>query len=311
MNVVELIDSINPMTWVRAARFIRREDPDAVIFKYWLPFFAPSLGLMARLVKSRGTRILGIVHNALPHEQRPGDRGLSRFFLNACEGFVVMSEQVERDIEGLGLKNDIVRTGHPVYDHFSAPIGRNEARHRLGFANEARILLFFGFIRPYKGLHVLLESMAAVRERLPGVQLIVAGECYEKMARYQEIIQRHRLAEHIQLHTDYIPNEDVNVYFEAADLVVQPYLSATQSGVAQIAFHFERPLVVTDVGGLAETVPDGVAGLVVPPDDPDAIADAIVRFFEENLSEKLTRGVRAEKRKYSWERLAEAVESLM
>jgi D-inositol-3-phosphate glycosyltransferase len=306
-----LLDTVNPLTWRATARHLARQRPDAVVFKYWMPFFAPAFGTVARHLRRRGIRIYAVVDNAIPHERRPGDLALSRSFLRSVDGCIVMSESVERDLERLGVAAPVRRIAHPIYDLFGAGMPRAEARALLGLPAGAPVLLFFGFIRRYKGLHALLDAMPRIVRALPDVRLVVAGEFYEDAAPYRAKIDAHGLQEHVRLCSDYIPNEEVPRYFSAADVVVQPYVSATQSGVAQIAYQFDRPLVVTDVGGLAEVVPHERAGLVVPPEDPEALAVAVIRFFEEGLAERLTAGVREEKTKYSWDRLYEALEDLM
>ncbi|HET6567314.1 MAG TPA: glycosyltransferase [Rhodothermales bacterium] len=303
-----MLDTLNPLSWRRTARRIAREQPDLLVFMYWMPFFAPSLGTVARYVGKRGTSPVAVVHNAIPHERRTGDLQLSRYVLNACEGLIVMSESVEQDVHTLGVDRPVRRIAHPIYDLFGSAPSRESARADLSLAPDAPVLLFFGFIRKYKGLQVLLEAMPEVVRELPEAKLLVAGEFYDDPEPYRNLIRKHGLERNVLLHADYIPNDRVPVYFAAADVVVQPYVSATQSGVAQIAFNFDKPLVVTDVGGLAEIVPDGKAGLVVPPEDPAALARAIIRFFREHLEDRLTAGVREEKKKYSWDRLYEAVE---
>ena len=308
---VRLIDTLNPVSWLRAARHIARLAPDAVVFAYWMPFFAPAFGTLARRLRRRGIPSIAVVHNALPHEPRPGDVALSKYFLRACAGFVTLSDAVTRDLAALGVRGPVRQVAHPVYDVFGAPVPKASARAKLGLPADAPVLLFFGFVRKYKGLHVLIEAMPRIVAALPGVRLVVAGEFYEDEAPYRERIERLGLTEHVVIHDRYIPNDAVATYFSAADLVVQPYVSATQSGVAQIAFHFERPVVVTDVGGLAEVVPDGRAGFVVPPEDPEALARAVVRFFREGLAERLAAGVREAKRRYGWEPLYEALETLV
>lgn len=306
-----ILDTIGPISWYKTARRILREEPDVVIFKYWMPFFAPSLGTIVRHVRRRGVKAVAVVDNAVPHERRPGDRQLSRYLLSACDGLIVMSESVEQDVRSLGVQTPTVRIAHPIYDIFGSAPPADEARSRLGLPQNTPVLLFFGFIRRYKGLQVLLQAMPQVIDALPDVRLLVAGEFYEDAAPYRELIAQHGLEQHILLHADYIPSDQVPVFFSAADVVVQPYVSATQSGVAQIAYNFDKPLIVTDVGGLAEIVPHERAGLVVPPEDPAALAQSIVRFFREHMSEQLIAGVRQEKTKYSWDRLYEAVESFL
>ena len=306
-----LLDTINPITWFKTASAVAQLEPDVLIFQYWMPFFAPPFGIVARKARKVGATVLTVVHNAIPHERRPGDRALSRFFLRTAHGCIVMSEAVASDLKTLGVTAPVRQVVHPVYAIFGEAVARDEARRHLGLSPSAPVLLFFGFIRRYKGLHVLLESMPRVVEAVPAVRLLVAGEFYDDAAPYRALIEQHGLAEHVHLYADYIPNAEVPRYFGAADVVVQPYVTATQSGVAQIAFHFDTPAIITDVGGLAEVVPHEQAGLVVPPEDPAALADAIIRFFNEQMAAQLTEGVRQEKPKYSWDRLYEAVEGLI
>ncbi len=308
---VRLLDTVNPATWWKTARHVARQHPDAVVFMFWMPFFGPAFGAVARYVRRRGGKVIAVVHNALPHERRPGDRTLARYFLRAADGCIVMSDAVAEDLKTLGVTAPVRRVNHPVYDRFGEPPPRSEARARLGLPDEAPVLLFFGFIRRYKGLHVLLDALPRITERLPEAHLLVAGEFYDDEADTRARIARHGLERRVHLYADYIDDERVPAFFAAADVVVQPYVSATQSGVAQIAFHFDKPLIVTAVGGLPEVVPHGRAGLVVPPEDPEALAAAVVRFFEERLAEGLIAGVRIEKQKYSWDRLFEAVEGLL
>ena len=307
---VRLLDTLNPWTWYRTARYLARQSPDVVVFKYWMSFFAPAFGLIARYLRRKGVRVVSVVDNALPHERRPGDKLLGRFFLQSCDGLIVMSDEVEEDIHRLGVERPIRRMNHPIYNTFGDSLPRAEARAELDLPEEAPTLLFFGFIRRYKGLHLLLTALPQIAEHLPEVRLVVAGEFYDEKAFYQNIIENHQLDPYLRLHDGYVSDDEVATYFSAADVVVQPYVSATQSGVAKIAYHFERPLIMTDVGGLAEMMPHGEAGLVVPPEDPDALAEAVCRFFEDDLQAKLTEGVRREKEKYSWDPLYDAIERL-
>ena len=309
-EALRLIDTLNPLSWRDTARRIAAISPDLVVIAYWMPFFALAFSAIARALRRRGIRTVAILHNMLPHERHPGDRWLSRLFLGSCDGFVVMSSSVERDVHALRSSALVERIEHPTYDLFGAPLPRDEARRRLDLPPDVPVLLFFGFIRKYKGLDVLLASMPAVVERLPDVRLVVAGESYDAMDEALDVVRRHGLEPHVRFDMTYIPADTVPAYFGAADVVVQPYRSATQSGVAQIAFHFEKPLIVTDVGGLAEVVPHERAGFVVPPADAPALAAAIVRFFEEDWQDRLTAGVRAQKTKYSWDRLYDALARL-
>ena len=306
--VPRLLDTLNPLSWKRTADAILEEGADVVLFKYWMPYFAPAFGAMARRLRKRGVIVIAVVDNAIPHERRPAHRALGRYVLGACDGLIVMSDQVRRDIDSLGLDVSVRQIGHPVYDVFGDAIPKAEARASIGQEPGAPLLLFFGFIRRYKGLHVLLEAMPRVLEHIPNARLVVAGEFYadEEALRKQATPFAHA----IHFAADYIPDEYVASYFCAADVIVQPYVSATQSGVSQIAFHFGRPVITTDVGGLAEIVLDGETGLVVPPGNPHALADAIVRYFGEGLEDALVEGVQREREKYSWDRLYEAIEEL-
>ena len=312
-NAPRVLDSINPVSWFRTGFHIRDIAPDAVVFQYWMPFFAPAYGVVARgLHRHYGIPSLALVHNALPHERHVGDAWLSRYFLNVCAGHVVMSDAVAADVRSLcDAPVRLEQIEHPVYERFGDPLPKREARERLGVPAESPILLFFGFVREYKGLHVLLNALPQIREQLPDVRLVIAGEAYDDRERYRSIIRDHGLEDTVQWHDGYVPSADVPAYFSAADLVVQPYVTATQSGVAQIAFHFETPMVVTDVGGLAEVVPDGDAGYVVPPESPEDLAAAVTRFFVDEQHDEFAAGARRQKEKHAPARLGEAVERLL
>ncbi len=301
----QLVDSLDPRSWVRTARFVADRGTEVAVFMHWMPFFGPAFGVIARRLRKRGVTVLAIVHNAIPHERRPGDLVLSRFALGVCDGLIAMSDQVREDLDRLGIAAPVRQEAHPAYDVFGDPVPRGDARAALGLPADAPVFLFFGFIRRYKGLHVLLDAWADVRRRLPDAQLVVAGEFYA-----DEDVLRAQAArlEGVRLDAEYVPDARVGLYVSAADAVVQPYVTATQSGVAQIAFHFGRPVVTTDVGGLAESVPDGEAGIVVPPEDPAALADALVRVVGADLWPTLAAG--AARQRTSWAELAAAVESL-
>ena len=305
------IDSINPLTWFGTASKIARKQPEAAIFKYWTPFLAPAFGSIARSLGRRDIKRLVVVDNALPHERRWGDQVLGKYFFRAMDGCVVMSSTVDEDLDRLDVKGPRVSAPHPVYDVFGEAADRQTARDEFGLSPDAPVLLFFGFVRRYKGLHILLESMPRILQSLPTARLLVAGEFYEDEAAYRRMIDSMQLSDRVIVHARYIPMETVPKYFAAADVVVQPYISATQSGVAQVAYQFDKPLIVTHVGGLAELIPHEVAGLVVPPNNPFALAQAVIRFFEDNLGMQLTEGVRQQKKQFSWGRLLDAVESLM
>jgi glycosyltransferase involved in cell wall biosynthesis len=305
------LNSVNPLTWWQVGRRLRRERPDMVIFRFWLPFMGPALGTVARLVRGNGhTRVVAITDNVIPHEKRPGDGPLTQYFLSACDGFVTMSRSVLGNLQqlGFGSKPALYRP-HPLYDNFGPAKPKAEALAALGLPAQFRYVLFFGFIRAYKGLDILLEAMADPRVAALPVKLIIAGEFYEEAAPYEALIKKHHLESRLVRATDFIPNEQVANYFSAADMVIQPYKNATQSGVSQVAYHFGRPMLVTDVGGLAELIPNGVVGYVVPPTAP-AIADALVDFYANNREVTLAAGVRQEARKFSWEVMVAALKEV-
>ncbi len=311
LKITRKLNSINPFSWLSTGRYIRRQRPDLVLSAFWLPFMAPAMGTALRRAKRKGMRRVSILHNLIPHEHRPGDKLFSRYFVGSNDAFITLSRSVLDDLNVFDPKGLKPRTfsPHPLYDHYGATLGRKEALDLIGLRENQRYVLFFGFIREYKGLDLLLDAMADERMEKLGVKLIVAGEFYGDPKPYQEQISRHDIGDRVVLHTEFIPDHEVNRYFCAADLVVQPYKNATQSGVSQIAYHFEKPMVVTNVGGLPEIVPDGKAGFVVKPDSQE-IADAIVRYFEEDWQQRLTEGVREEKKKYAWDKMTAAIESL-
>ena len=301
LDIEVSLNSVNPLSWLSVGRKLRAERPDLVIFRFWLPFMGPALGTVARLVRGNGhTRVVAITDNVIPHEKRPGDGLLTRYFLSACDGFVTMSRSVLGDLQrlGYGQKPALYRP-HPLYDNFGPLKSKTDALAALKLPDTTGYLLFFGFIRAYKGLDILLEAFADKRLELLPIKLIIAGEFYEDAAPYEALIQQYKLEKRIIRATDFIPNERVVDYFCAADLIVQPYKNATQSGVSQIAYHFERPMLVTDVGGLAELIPAGVVGYVVPP-TPAAIADAVVDFYAQKREAAFTAGVREQKKQFSW-----------
>ncbi len=301
-----VLDSIDPLSWWRTARRVAAIDPDLVIYKYWMPFFAPAFGTVSRLIKRRTrARIVFICDNIIPHERRPLDVALTRYALGPVDGFVTMSERVRDDLLRLKPGANWRLVEHPIYNIFGERVDKGEARRRLGL-DEGPWLLFFGYIREYKGLDLMLRALPAIRRHLP-VRLLVAGEFYAGEREVRALVADLGLAEAVRFDADYIPEDRVALYFSACDAAVLPYHSATQSGIVQIAYQLDTPVICTDVGGLAAAVADGETGLVVPPGDPQALAAAILRFYQEGLEEKLREGVRREKVKYSWEPLTRAV----
>ena len=305
------LNAINPFNWFKVGRYIRNRKPDLLITKFWLPFMAPALGTVNRKAKRSGTRRIAILDNLVPHERRIGDKLFARYFVNSIDGMLAMSQSVldDADIFDPKRRKPRILCQHPLYDHYGDTLSKAEACRMLDIDPNNRYALFFGFIRDYKGLDLLLDAMADKRIADLGVKLIVAGEFYGDPKPYMDRIDRLAIADRIILHTDFIPDGEVNRYFCAADVVVQPYKTATQSGVTQIAFNFEKPMIVTRVGGLPEIVPHKRVGFVVEP-MPRMIADAMVRFFAEDWADRLTEGVRQEKQKYLWSNLTKAIDTL-
>ncbi|MBI5917620.1 MAG: glycosyltransferase [Bacteroidetes bacterium] len=310
LRIRTCVNSINPLNWLKIGLELRRLRPDLIVPRYWLPFMGPCLGTILRLAKGNGhTKVVAIADNILPHEKRPGDRLFTRWFLKPVDACIVMSRSVEADFRQFSATKPVACIPHPVYDNYGEKSPRAEALAQLGLSPEPRYLLFFGFIRDYKGLDLLLEAMADERIRQMNLRLIVAGEFYGNREFYEKRIAELGIENQLVMRTEYIPNDEVRHYFGAADLVVQPYRTATQSGISQMAYHFEKPMVVTAVGGLPEIVPNGKAGYVVPV-EPVAIADAIVDFFENNRAAAFTEGVAEGKKRFSWASMVEGLEKL-
>lgn len=302
ITIHTVVNSVNPLNWLKVGAILNKQRYDLVIVKYWLPFMGPCLGSILRLAKRNGkTKVACIVDNIIPHEKRPGDKQFTNYFIKPVDAFVTMSRDVLKDVKTFTNKPSTF-TPHPVYDSYGSTVSHHEACRHLKLDPEKTYILFFGFIREYKGLDLLLEAMADERIRNLGIELIVAGEYYDKAveAKNNEIIARKKLESIVHMHSDFIPNSEVRYYFSAAQLIVQPYKHATQSGITQVAYHFEKPMVVTNVGGLAEVVPDGKVGFVAEP-DPTNIATAIVKFFTPNAIPNLLQNIIAEKQQYSWD----------
>lgn len=305
-----MIDSINPLTWVRTGRHIARESPDLVIFMYWLPFFAPAYASIASRVKrGSGARVLFLCHNIIPHEKRIGDRLLTRRAFRHADTFIVQSREVERDLLSILPSARYRMLPHPIYEIFGNAVPKDEARARLRL-DHSKIILFFGFIRPYKGLETLLRAMPDIRKRID-LHCLVVGESYEDITPYRQLIREGNYESAVTLVQQYVPAEDVRLYFSAADCVVLPYRSATQSGIVQIAYQFSKPAIVTDVGGLSEIVLDNQTGFVVPPDNPSALASAVIRFYEEHREEEFVRNIGPEREKYRWDHFVRGIEEIV
>ncbi len=307
------LNSVNPLNWISVGRKYKKTKPDIIIFRYWMPFFGPCFGTFARIVKSnQHTQIIAITDNIIPHEKRFFDTPFSKYFLPVLDGAVAMSRKVLKDLQDFPLKKSVNKTGyhaHPLYDNFGGGVSKPDACKSLELDPNKRYILFFGFIRNYKGLDLLLEAMALLPESLNDVNLLIAGEYYEDSAPYDKIIKEKQIENRIELHTKFIPNDDVRLYFSAADIVAQPYRNATQSGVSQIAYHFETPMIITNVGGLAELVPHGEAGWVCDP-TAESLAEAIVAMYEPNRIDHIRNSLKELKKQFSWPSMVKALESV-
>lgn len=296
-----LINSINPLNWIWIGFRLKREKPDLIVVKFWIPFMAPCFGTILRIARSnRYTKAITIIDNIIPHEKRLADRMLADYFAKSVDAFVAMSRKVMNDIQTFDKKKPILFNPHPIYDNFGSSIPRDEAVAALKLEPSFHYILFFGFIRDYKGLDILLQAMANVRIREKGIRLIVAGEFYTDRKPYLELIRQLKIEDLVILSNDFIPDSEVYKYFCASELVVQPYKTATQSGVTQIAYNFDKPMIITKVGGLEEFVPDGVVGFVVEPDSR-SVANGIIKFFDGQFKEKFISNIQTEKKKFSWD----------
>lgn len=292
-----LLDTANPISWGRTARYIRNWHPDLLIVRYWMSWFAPSLGYVAsRMAPS--CKVVAILDNVVPHERHFFDAPLSKWFLRRCDGFVTMCGEVSADLLKLHPDARYITHQHPLYSHFGEKLQRDTAEKMLGIRKGMKNLLFFGLIRDYKGLDILLE---AFRELPDDYQLIIAGEPYGSFEKYQKIISTIPGRDRIHMFLQYVRDSEVKKFFSAADLTVLPYKSATQSGISSVSYHFEVPMVVTDTGGLRETIGDRGTGLVAAKAEPAMIKEEILRYFsEEGLREECIASIRKEKDRLSW-----------
>ncbi|BAV06265.1 Glycosyltransferase involved in cell wall bisynthesis [Filimonas lacunae] len=321
VNIKVCINSVNPLNWLKVGRELRKLQPDIIVVRYWLPLMGPCLGTILRQVKkNKHTKVVCIADNIIPHEKRPGDTPFTRYFVKPIDAFVTMSEKVMKDLRQFSQK-PAQQVVHPLYDNFGTALDKTAARKRLGLDTQMPLILFFGFIRRYKGLDLLLQAMAIIKDKyqplttksgerfVPSeMKLMVAGEFFEDAAPYQQLIAEANLGAMLELRTDFIPDSEVKYYLSAADFVIQPYRNATQSGVTPLAYHFEKPMLVTNVGGLPELVPNGEVGLVAEP-TPESIAEHIIQLYligEQHFLPYL----REEKKKYSWKVLTDTIRNL-
>lgn len=300
LSITRTMNSINPFSWFSTARKIQKAKIDLLVIKFWIPLMAPCLGTIARLCRRKGIRVVSILDNVIPHEPHFWDKWLIRYFVRSVDRFIAMSESVQKDCLAFRPKGPVMLNPHPLYDNFGQAVPKDKARQQLNLPQDKTILLFFGFIRDYKGLDLLMKAYKkAYRDDL---LLVVAGEFYNNGAQYNELEKALGLAGQIEWRTDFIPDDQVRYYFSAADLIVQPYKTATQSGVTQIAYHFDRPMLVTNVGGLAEIVPNGKVGYVCEVNEND-VAEAISSFAQMNTKERdelFLPNIQTQKQKYAW-----------
>jgi glycosyltransferase involved in cell wall biosynthesis len=307
-----LLNTVNPVSYLKTAAFIRAQRPDLLIVQWWHPFFAPAYWTVARLVKSV-CKILFVCHNVFPHEKFPLQNLLVPAVLKKGDAFVVHSELDEKALRSFVENPKYAKTVHPTYNAFKvAGLSRGEARKRLHLGEHEKVLLFFGFIREYKGLKTLIAAMPEITSSLPAGKLLIVGDFHSRRSRdeYADLLENSGCRENILLIDGYVPDDEVEKYFAACDLVVLPYDSATQSGIVQIAYGFEKPVAATDVGGLGEVVIDGKSGYVVPPKDPRSLASAVVKFFAEGKGPEFADYIQKEAYRYSWSRMADVIEDL-
>lgn len=313
LKIYSTINSIHPLNWWHNGEQLKNIRPDLIVVRFWLPLMGPALGTILRRVrKNKHTRIVSITDNVIPHEKRPGDKPFTRYFLSSCDAFITMSEKVMKDLRSFEPSKPAKQVLHPLYDNFGQAISKEEAREKLSLPLTDRIVLFFGFIRQYKGLDLLLRAIGQLKQsgelNKVKIRFLIAGEFYEDEKPYQSLIDELDIREYLVLRTNFIADSEVKYYLCAADVVIQPYRNATQSGVTPLAYHFEKPMIVTNVGSLPDLVPNEQAGLVCEP-EPASIAQAIVRYFE--LGENyFLHHLREEKKKYSWEKLVSAIEEV-
>jgi glycosyltransferase involved in cell wall biosynthesis len=306
ITIHSVINSVNPFNWIKVGNRLRKERPDIIIVRYWLPLMGPALGTILRRVrKNRFTKIICIADNIIPHEHRIGDKAFTKYFLKSCDAFITMSAKVMEDLKNFEPNKSAKLALHPLYDNFGDIVSKTEARKKLKINNEELIILFFGFIRKYKGLDLLLRAMANEKIKQSGIKLLIAGEFYENEKQYRELIEGSGIKDQLILKTGFIPDSEVKYYLCASDAVIQPYRNATQSGVTPLAYHFEKPMIVTNVGGLPSLVPHEKAGFVEEP-EPYAISDGILKFYQlcENF---FIPHLRSEKQKYSWTNMVSTI----
>ena len=298
IKIHTILNTINPFNWLMVARFIRKQKPDFILFRYWLPFFGPCLGTIGKLVKSH-TKVLALTDNIIPHEKRIGDHVFTKYFVKNCDGFIAMSKVVLNDLSIFTQNLNKAYSPHPMYENYGDAISIDLARKKLNLNPHDKIILFFGLIRHYKGLDILLEALAAPEIKNQGIKLLIAGEFYDDKNFYLQLIKKLKLQDHVIVHDKFIPNDEVRDYFCASNLVAQTYRNATNSGVTMVGYFYEKPMLVTNVGGLSEIVPNEVCGYVVE-NNCALISEKVVDFFANDREKEFVKNVKIEKKKYEW-----------
>lgn len=308
VKIHTLINTINPLNWFKVAKFIKHEKPNFILFRFWLPFFGPSLGTIARLVKSK-TTVLALTDNIIPHEKRFGDKILTSYFINSCHGFITMSRTVLNDISKFSNTSKKIFSPHPIYESYGQKVSMLMAREKLNLNPSDKIILFFGLIRHYKGLDILIEAMSNPEIVKQNIKLLIAGEFYENKNNYLNLIAKYKLNTQIILHEKFIDNEDVRYYFCAANIVAQTYRNATNSGVTMVGYYYEKPMLVTNVGGLSEIVQNNKCGYVVE-NKISLISEKIIDYFKFDREKEFTENVVIEKKKYEWDHFINSILTL-
>ena len=293
-----LIDSINPLSWYRAAQEIISFGPEVVLFRYWNPFFACLIAYMSRRLRRTGIRVAILVDNLIPHERSFIDKFMARLVLTHTDHIFTMSRSVSRDVSDLKPEVRMTTLFHPLYEIYQARYSKEEAREKLGLEDRP-IALFFGLIRPYKGLDILIKALGQLKDQLPDLRTYILGEAYEDEQQYRDLIQEQGLGSQTIFRNEFIADDELPLYFAACDVLILPYRTATQSGIIGIAFQMDRPVIATQVGGLGEYVQEGVTGYLTTPEDPKALSETILKFYRGDDRERMVRNVREYKRQFS------------
>jgi glycosyltransferase involved in cell wall biosynthesis len=304
INAIRILDSVNPLSYYKTAKEIINFNPDLLIISYWMPFFAPSLGKITALVKKKGIKVIGLLHNVIAHENRFYDRAFTKYFFGKCDGFIILNRSSEKDLKSIVPNAKCLIRAHPLYDHYGTKIDWREARIKLGIIKDKKVVLYFGFIRNYKGLDLLIKAFGVLDE---SYELVIAGEAYGDFKSYENLIEECGITKRVKLHVHYIEEKEIPVFFSAADVCVLPYRSATQSGIIGMAYHFNMPVIATNVGGLAEMIEDEKTGLII--DSPSSImmSAKIREFFDTREYRNYPANIEKYKQKHSWDGFANGI----